>query len=147
MSTINELHGTADHHFRAAFERLKLGATVNLPKGSAVSQNNVAKEAGRDPSALRKSRHPELIQEIQRWVARQDSPRSSRRQVEAARSTSKRLREGHVVLKAQLDCLASELLAARALVIELSQENHRLRAQLGLDNVSRLSIKGPSPAA
>lgn len=61
--------GKAELGFRAAFERLKSGATLILPPGSLVSQNNVAKEAGKDPSALRKSRYPLLIAEIQAWVA------------------------------------------------------------------------------
>lgn len=61
--------GNAELGFRAAFERLKAGNTLILPLGSPVSQNNIAKEAGKDPSALRKSRYPVLIAEIQAWVA------------------------------------------------------------------------------
>ena len=52
--------GKAELDFSAAFERLKYGNTLILPPGSPVSQNNVAREAGRDPSALRKSRYPRL---------------------------------------------------------------------------------------
>lgn len=59
----------AELDFSAACERLKSGNTLILPPGSPVSQNNVAKEAGRDPSALRKSRYPKLIADIQAWVA------------------------------------------------------------------------------
>ena len=58
----------AELDFSAAFERLKYGNTLILPPGTPVSQNNVAKEAGRDPSALRKSRYPKLIADIQAWI-------------------------------------------------------------------------------
>lgn len=57
----------AETDFREAFERLKAGTSRVLPWGSPVTQNNIAKEAGRDPSALKKSRYPTLIDEIQKW--------------------------------------------------------------------------------
>jgi len=44
--------------YRAAFERLKNNKPERLPKGTPVSQNNVAKEAGSDPSALKKRAFP-----------------------------------------------------------------------------------------
>jgi hypothetical protein len=60
--------GRAERQFREAFERLKIGKPQQLPKGTKVSQNNVAREAGVDPSALRKSRFPNLVAEIQQWL-------------------------------------------------------------------------------
>lgn len=57
----------AEAEFKEAFERLKAGSSRVLPQGSPVTQNNIAKEAGRDPSALKKSRYPLLINEIQNW--------------------------------------------------------------------------------
>lgn len=88
--------GRAEQGFRQAFERLKLGRTMVLQPGARVSQNNVAKEAGRDPSALKKDRYPALVREIQQWiqddVARSDpSPRQVRL---ADRSRNRQLREG-----------------------------------------------------
>jgi hypothetical protein len=62
------MKASAEVNFRKAFERLKAGDTLIIPAGSAVTQNNVAREASRDPSAFRKSRYPELIGEIQEWV-------------------------------------------------------------------------------
>jgi hypothetical protein len=59
---------TAEQRFRAAFDRLKDDKPQILPRGTPVSQNNVAKEAGTDPTALRKKRFPALIREIQAWV-------------------------------------------------------------------------------
>lgn len=46
--------GAAETAFRAAFLRLKLGKPQVMPKGTPVTQNNVAREAGRDPSALKR---------------------------------------------------------------------------------------------
>jgi len=43
----------AETALREALERLKKNRPQTLRKGSTVSQNNVAKEAGCDPSALR----------------------------------------------------------------------------------------------
>lgn len=59
---------SAEDIFREAFERLKRNKPVLLPKGTPLSQNNVAKEAGRDPSALKKSRYPLLVLEIQEFI-------------------------------------------------------------------------------
>lgn len=70
---------SAETVFREAFERLKANNPIHLKKGSLVSQNNVAKEAGRDPSGLRGERYPELIQEIQGYVqAQKESNRNAR---------------------------------------------------------------------
>lgn len=49
---------TAEQRFRLAFERLKANKPNVLNPGSVVSQNNVAREAKCDPSALRKSESP-----------------------------------------------------------------------------------------
>ena len=57
----------AEACFRAAFERLKSNQPVRLNRGAKLTQNNVAREAGRDPSALKKDRYPMLIIEIQSW--------------------------------------------------------------------------------
>ncbi len=58
---------SAGEQYRAAFERLKSNKPERLPKGTPVSQNNVAKEAGSDPSALKKLVSL-LIAEIQKYV-------------------------------------------------------------------------------
>lgn len=55
----------AEDRYRDAFTRLKEGRPVVLAEGSTASQNNVALEAGRHPSALRKERFPQLVAEIQ----------------------------------------------------------------------------------
>ena len=62
----------AENLFRAAYERLKANEPINLPKGTPVSQNNVAKEAGRDSTALKKDRYPDLVREIQDYLKQQE---------------------------------------------------------------------------
>ena len=60
--------GKAETAFREAFIRIKKGETHLLPKNTKISQNNIAREAGCDPSALKKSRFPRLVAEIQQWI-------------------------------------------------------------------------------
>ncbi|MCT8891405.1 hypothetical protein [Klebsiella quasipneumoniae] len=55
--------------FKNAFNRLKNNNTRILPAGTKVTQNNVSREAGYDPSALKKSRHPSLVLEIQEYIS------------------------------------------------------------------------------
>jgi hypothetical protein len=62
----------AESLFRAAYERLKTNEPVNLPKGTPITQNNVAKEAGKHPTALKKDRFPLLVLEIQDYLKRQE---------------------------------------------------------------------------
>jgi len=76
----------AEKEFRDAFDRLKRGRPERSPSRTIVSQNSVAKEVGRDPSALRKSRYPDLVRDIQAWVAKSASARAS----SASRSRQKR---------------------------------------------------------
>lgn len=85
---------TAAHQYQAAFERLKKNEPLRLCKGSLVSQNNVAREAGTDPSALRKSRFPLLIAEIQQYVDehRKCSAPSANQSRQRARAQSRDLR-------------------------------------------------------
>lgn len=62
----------AEGLFRAAYERLKVNEPTNLPKGALVTQNNVAKEAGKHPTALKKERYPALVREIQDYLKQQE---------------------------------------------------------------------------
>lgn len=97
------MKNSAEIQFQKAFERLQAGDTCVLPAGSLVTQNNVAREAGRDPSALRKSRYPNLIREIQDWVS----------------SGSSRLEATPGLHDSQLDSkLTDALLRAEALHVE-----------------------------
>jgi hypothetical protein len=97
----------------AAFERLKSNKPIRLPSGTVVSQNNVAREAGKDPSALKKSRYAALISDIQTWRKR-SSLRNERliRRLVVAKSKISELNRKLEVLTRQRDAALSRLLAA-----------------------------------
>lgn len=132
--------GRAEKAFRDAFERLKQGRPERL-KEAVVSQNNVAKEAGRDPSALRKTRFPSLVAEIQRWVEGQKSeaPISPRQAVLAQRNRNRSLLERIEFLKQERDYALSLLVEADALILELKAENGALKAKLSDSNVLQIT--------
>jgi hypothetical protein len=127
MSSATE---TAEQRFRSAFERLKAGKPNVLPTGTLVSQNNVAKEAGTDPTALRKARYPALIREIKAWVEINGQQRAAKLE----RQGRRRAREDSVQmvkrLTAERDRAQSQLVSAHRLVLELLQTNALLQARL-----------------
>jgi|SRR5579863_3574005 len=133
--------GRAEKRFREAFDRLKCGRPIHLPKGTRVTQNNVAKEAGVDPSALRPKRYPRLVAEIQEWIEanRDNSSAKSPRQIALARRSRNRdLKEQNAALRAQRDDALSRLVDAEATILEVVAENQRLRAQQPQTNVTPL---------
>lgn len=135
--------GRAEKAFREAFDRLKHSKPDRLPKGTLVSQNNVAKEAGCDSSALRKSRYPSLIAEIQRWIEDHipDAPTSPRQTLLAQRARNRSLREKLDALKVQRDHAYSLLVEADARILDLTVENARLHALLPATNVTPMRGK------
>ena len=137
--------GSAESAFRAAFERLKWGKPDRLPKGTSVSQNNVAKEAGCDPSALKKARYPSLISEIQRWVTEHasDVPQSPRQTMLAQRSRNRSLREKIGALKAERDHALSLLVEADAKILDLTMENIRLQSHIPPLNITPMRDRKP----
>ena len=131
--------GRAEKAFRDAFDRLKRGEPFNVPKGTPVSQNNVAKEAGRDPSALKKARFPSLIAEIQQWInlhAPIDVPPSPRQATLAQRRRNRDLRERIEELKAERDHALSLLVEADSKILYLTMENVRLESLLNINVTS-----------
>ncbi|HDX4048740.1 TPA: hypothetical protein ROG05_001100 [Enterobacter soli] len=139
----NQRTSAADN-YRAAFERLKHNTPERLPKGTKVSQNNVAKEAGSDPSALKKTRFPSLILEIQKYVESfaEDSPPSVRQHNILARKKNRGLRERINEIKQQRDHLASLLSEADVTIIELYDRIAELEKQLPASNVLTLDPRG-----
>lgn len=123
---------TAEANFREAFERLKAGVPKILPAGTLVSQNNVAKEAGCDPSALRKARFPGLVDDIQAFLATrsQERPSSERQRLLKARQISRSKSETITNLKAQRDDAVSRLLEADELIGTLTGKVRDLEAKL-----------------
>lgn len=125
---------TAEAAFRAAFIRLKIDEPVILPKGSKVSQANIAREAGCDPSALKKDRYPLLIQEIQDWIKANNSTSPVAKltlsaQLKASRRQNSELGARILTLEADRDHAQSEVLRAHALILELSSELIKLRPE------------------
>lgn len=125
--------GRAEIRFLEAFERLKIGKTELLPKGTPVTQNNVAKEAGVNPSALRRSRYPDLVDKIQSWIDenKDNSSQQSTRQKSLAKTAKNRsLKQQLDDIKMQNDIALSKLMEAERMIIELTLENERLKSRL-----------------
>lgn len=122
---------SAEQRFRQAFERLKVGDPKILPKGTPVSQNNVAKEAGCDTSALRKSRFPSLIREIQAYVELHKEERPSQRQVLIKQRKARQEQRNRLAdVIRQRDFAQSQLASANRRIVELAEELKRLRQRL-----------------
>lgn len=120
--------GRAERQFREAFERLKLGKPKRLPKGVRMSQNNVAKEAGILPSALRPTRYPELCLEISQWIEQhrgdvEPGPRAGA----AERQRRQDLRAKIKAVEAQRDQALAKLVLLESEFVNLALENERLR--------------------
>jgi hypothetical protein len=135
--------GRAECAFRDSFERLKKGKPERLPKGTPVSQNNIAKEAGCDPSALKKARFPSLISEIQRWIKQQSevAPPSPRQAALAQRHRNRSLKEQIEALKNERDHALSLLVEADTKIVELMLENLELKTKPPTSNVAHLHRK------
>ena len=102
-----------------------------LPKGTPVSQNNVAKEAGCDPSALRKTRFPLLVIAIQEWVeARRSDQPSERQRLLKQRQKKRDVREVIADLKQQRDRAVALLADADLRIMELSEKVADLQSRL-----------------
>ncbi|MBZ4038079.1 hypothetical protein [Novilysobacter selenitireducens] len=135
--------GEAEMAFRDAFERLKLGKPSVLPSGTPVSQNNVAKEAGRDPSALRKSRYPRLIRSIQKWIEDNgNAPRkrtSSASLIRGARAKNRELKSRIEELTQQRDRAMARLVIAEESLLELHRRLQEYKSRVGeVDNLVRI---------
>ncbi|MNJ34502.1 hypothetical protein D3C77_292170 [compost metagenome] len=133
--------GKAEQAFRRAFERLKNGTPLHTPKGTAVTQNNVARESGLDPSALKKSRFPELIAEIQAWVQSNAHTATAREKSQVSqRNRNRTLREQLDAMKTQRDKALGLLADADETILEMSHEIERLKRMLPASTVKVLPI-------
>lgn len=132
--------GRAESAFRAAFERLKANTPQLLAKNTPVTQNNVAREAGLDPSALKKARFPSLVAEIQNWIGEHGSskPQSAKQELLSQRSRSRDLRQRLEDMKTQRDHALSLLVEADAYILSLLTEIDNLKAGKGPTNIVQL---------
>lgn len=135
---------SAGEQYRAAFERLKNNTPERLPIGTTISQNNVAREAGSDPSALKKTRFPILIAEIQKYVElhTEDRQPSVRQFNLLARRKNRELRVRLEEIKQQRDQLASLLSEADATILELYDRITELEKQLPASKVLPIDSRG-----
>tara|TARA_R110002167_G_scaffold181877_2_gene382251 strand:+ start:885 stop:1271 length:387 start_codon:yes stop_codon:yes gene_type:complete len=111
----------AEKIFREAYERLKSNAPVNLRKGTPVTQNNVAKEAGKHPTALKKDRFPLLVLEIQDYLKQQEIDNvaiNKKKQLRKQRTLEERLAD----CKKQRSKLSSICEAQSQLIEDLMDE-------------------------
>lgn len=140
---------SAEQAFREAFERLKRGKPMRLAKGVPVSQNNVAKEAGRDPSALRKVRYPALIDDIQRWIEdfALTAPPSPRQSILKKRQRNIELKKRNDEMAVQRDLALSLLVESDARVLYLTKELEQLQELAPTSEVSNLRPKGSGTRA
>ena len=122
---------SAEMRFRQAFERIKNGEPKVVERGAAVTQNNVAREAGCDPSALKKSRFPALVREVQAYVDLHTADRLSQRQANIKlRSSRRSLQERLDDTLRQRDMAQSLLASANRRIVELTQQVHSLQRQI-----------------
>ena len=116
MSVLNDYY--------AALERLKANKTIILPKGSAISNDTVAMEAGRKRGSIKKSRHVALVEAIE-LVAQQVGQNilSSAQQIEQAKSKTKAVKSDYEQLKEDYEKLLEKCTS-------LLMENFELRRKI-----------------
>ncbi|RML50833.1 hypothetical protein ALQ93_200018 [Pseudomonas syringae pv. pisi] len=135
---------SAEQRFRDAFKRLIEGKPVIVSRGCEMSQNNVAREAGLDPSALKKSRFPQLVAELQEWIKNNSAakPKSS---LNTAKARARRRTDRELIkdLKQQRDQAASALLSADLTILQLHKEIQELKSQIPKSHV--LPLRGGFP--
>lgn len=131
MSSVKTEAINAEQRFRLAFERLKSNNPNLLDRCTPVSQNNVAREAGCDPSALRKSRFPALVREIQGYLELHKDASESKRQQNLRKTKTKRSIEERLAdTKRQRDAAQSILASAERRIIELHEQVKSLQQRL-----------------
>lgn len=121
---------SAEQRFRQAFDRLKADRPKVLKPGTSITQNNVAREAGCDPSALKKARFPALIREIQAYCELHQENASSAQKTKRRRAANRSMQERMKDAVRQRDEAASKLISASRRILELTEENRHLQQRL-----------------
>ncbi|MCD5969942.1 hypothetical protein [Pseudomonas quasicaspiana] len=135
---------SAEQRFRDAFQRLMEGKPIIVSRDCEVSQNNVAREAGLDPSALKKSRFPQLIAELQEWI-KNNSATKPKHSSNSAKTRARRRTDREIIkdLKKQRDHAASALVSADLTILQLHKEIHELKSQIPKSSV--VPLRGGFP--
>lgn len=109
------MRDSAEEEYRRAFRRIVEGKTIRISKNAKLTLASIAREAGKDPSALKKSRYPTFIAEVEEYnsspvatVKRAD--RSLTAQLKAARAENDVLRKQYTELAAERDLAHSKVL-------------------------------------
>jgi hypothetical protein len=116
----------AEDIFRQAYERLKSNTPINLPKGTRVTQSNVAKEAGKHPTALKKDRFPVLVLKIQDYIRKQEIDHDVDNKKKELRK-QRMIKEKYADSKIERDRLISIIECQKKLIDDLRDENNDLR--------------------
>ena len=132
LPILDKTKKSAEEYLRDSFERLKSNTPELLPKGTRVSQNNVAREAGSDPSALRKTRYPLLIIEIQDWINKNTDKElvSKRHKLLNKQRKNRDIKKINADLKRQRDKAVDRIIYANLRILELSEIVDDLRYKL-----------------
>lgn len=128
--------GTLQDYF-AALERLKQGRPNTVPKGTRITNDAVALEAGRGKGSIKKSRpiFYALIQAIDEAATAQSQPKNTEKE---------RLRKA----KESAEQCRRDLEAALAREVSLLREVYALKKQLSkLTGGKVLPLRGTAPAA
>lgn len=131
---------SAEQEYRDAWQRIKEGKPIRIPVGSPATLANIAREAGKDPSALKRSRFPSLVHEIEidnQLIAELPAyvDRSLSSQLKGARNENRRILLDMDVLRAERDALKSQVLNLQLALLERSQQ---LDVYIGPISVSSL---------
>jgi predicted RNase H-like nuclease (RuvC/YqgF family) len=125
----------AEDLFREAFERLKVNKPINIASDSKVTQNNIAREAGKHPTALKLDRYPLLVLEIQSYTESQKEEQVSRRKSSDRRSRSDK--DKLADYKNQVDKMSSIIEALHNHIETLDDEIEDLKTGVVRKNFGR----------
>lgn len=119
----------AESTFENAFQRLVQDCPEILPKGSKVTQNNIAREAGVTPSALRKERFPHLIEKIQIYVKSNKVGKDKKKSLGITKATSSSVETRMIKIEHLEADATSRVLSLLAEVSDL--RSHILKTRTG----------------
>jgi hypothetical protein len=106
---------------RAGFERMKSGDVLRVPRGTPVSQNNIARETGMEPSAFKKARYPLLVDEVQQYIAQLGLGAADRPTKPKPLPSRPCADEQVKSANAERDLVMSKLMLAQLKIIELTK--------------------------